>query len=104
LVQPDIAAIKPQTDFYYGKYRPEDVLLVIEVAETTLRLDRKVKLPRYAAAGIPEVWIEDLTNNMLQVYREPEYRYKTEFTLRRGDSVSPLAFPEAIFKVEDLLG
>jgi Uma2 family endonuclease len=104
-VQPDIVILKPRADFYSGRYRPEDVVLLVEVAETTLRYDRNVKLPRYAAAGIAEVWIEDLTNNSVIVSREPlADRYNTELTFHRNDSVSPVAFPEAIFKVEDLLG
>jgi Uma2 family endonuclease len=104
--QPDIVVLKPRADFYgRTRYRPGDALLVVEVAETTLRYDRNVKLPRYAAAGIAEVWIEDLRNNLLLVYRKPAgNRFKTELTFHRDDFVSPLAFPEAIFRVEDLLG
>ena len=104
--QPDIVILKPRPDFYRSKRRsPEDVLLMVEVSDTTLRYDQNVKLPRYAAAGISEVWIEDLTHNLLLVYREPAGdHFKTELTFRHGDSVSPLAFPETIFKVDDLLG
>jgi Uma2 family endonuclease len=103
---PDIVVLKPRDDFYSGKrFGPEDVLLVVEVSETTLRYDRKAKLPRYANSRISEVWIEDLSNNLLLVYREPAGdRFKTDLTFPRDKSVSPLAFPEALFRVEDLLG
>jgi Uma2 family endonuclease len=104
--QPDIVVLKARPDFYRSKRRgPEDVLLLVEVSDTTLRYDRNVKLRRYAAAGILEVWIEDLNENLLLVCREPAGdQYTIELTFRREESVSPLAFPEAIFKVEDLLG
>lgn len=103
---PDVVVLKPRADFYGSKKcTPEDVLLVVEVADTTLRYDRNVKVPRYAAAGILEVWIEDLKSDLLLVYRDPaEKIFKTAITLHRGDSISPLAFPEVTFKVEDLLG
>jgi hypothetical protein len=62
-------------------------------------------LPRYAAAGIPEVWIENLEEDLLLVYRHPVGKaYTTSLTLRRGDSVSLMAFPDVVFKVEDFLG
>src|SRR5215831_4037494 len=70
--QPDILVLKPRKDFYSGKrVTAEDVLFVVEVADSTLRYDCDVKVPRFAAAGIPEVWIEDLQNNVLLVYRHP---------------------------------
>jgi Uma2 family endonuclease len=103
--QPDVIVLKPRDDFYGGEWTPRDVLLLVEVSDTTLKYDREVKLPRYAAAGIPEAWIADVNENLLFVYREPSGDgYKTELTLHYSDSVSPLAFPESIFKVEDLLG
>ena len=78
---------------------------MVEVSDTTLRYDRNVKLRLYAAAGISEVCIEDPNKNLLLIFREPAGdRYRTELTFLRDDSVSPLAFPESIFKVEDLLG
>ena len=103
--QPDVIVLKPRDDFYDGRWTPQDVLLVVEVSDTTLKYDREVKLPRYAVAGIPEVWIADVNENVLLVYREPVGdRYKTGLTFHRSDSVSPLAFPDSVFKVEELLG
>ena len=104
--QPDLVVLKPRKDFYGSKKpEPADALLVVEIADTSLSHDRVVKLPRYAAAGVPEVWIEDLKNEKLLVYRGPtEKGYLTALALQRGDSVSPLAFPEVMFSAEDLLG
>src|SRR5262245_54081932 len=69
--QPDIVVFKRRAD-HYLKERPtlEDVLLIVEVSETSLRFDQKVKLPRYGEAGIPEVWIIDLQNNLAHVSRD----------------------------------
>ena len=68
-------------------------------------MDRERKLPKYAKNGVPEYWIEDLNANLLHVYRDPvRNRYKTYFILRPGDSISPVAFPDVSFKVEDLMG
>ena len=104
--QPDILLLKPREDFYASKkHSPEDVLLVIEVADTSLRHDRQIKLPLYAASGVPEVWIEDLQNDLLLVYREPAGKhYKNTLTLRREDSISIAGFPDVSIKVEALLG
>lgn len=104
--QPDLTLLKPSAD-YYAKERHGalDALLVIEISDTTFRKDRNIKLPRYAKAGIPEVWIENLKEGVVLVFRDPAADgYKTKLTLRRGETLSPLAFPDVTFKVEDLLG
>ena len=104
--EPDLVVFKPRSDFYDGKKpMPEDVLFAVEVADTSLRYDRNVKLPRFAAAGIPEMWIEDLNNDVLLVYRDPQgNHYESVLTLKRGDFVSPLAFPNVRFAIDDLFG
>ena len=104
--EPDIAVLKVRADDYiHKKVRAEDALLVVEVSDTTFRYDRTVKLPKYAAARIPEVWIENLENDELLVFRDPVGNtYSSAVTLRRGDSVSPVAFPNVVFKVDELLG
>ena len=69
---PDVLVLKPVADFYASREcRPDDVFFLVEVSDTTLRYDRNIKLPRYAAAGVCEVWIEDLKNDLLLVYRNP---------------------------------
>lgn len=70
--QPDVALLKPRADSYSSAHpRPEDTLLIIEVAETTFAYDVNIKLPLYARAGIPEVWIIDLTSRQITRYRNP---------------------------------
>ncbi len=69
---PDIALLRPRSDYYRrGHPGPDDVLLLIEVADSSLRYDREVKIPRYARAGIPEVWLVDLGGSALSIYRKP---------------------------------
>lgn len=104
--EPDLTLLKFRPDFYSAK-TPEagDALLVVEVSDSSLRYDRDVKLPRYAAAGIREVWIASLEDDLLLVHRElSDGEYRTRLTLGRGDSVQVSAFPGAIFEVRDLLG
>ena len=70
--QPDIALLKPRADSYSSAHpRPEEVLLIIEVAETTLAYDVKVKLPLYARAGIPEFWVIDIEHARITRYSDP---------------------------------
>jgi Uma2 family endonuclease len=104
--QPDVVLLKPRQD-RYGSKKPmaEDALLVVEVSDTTFLYDRNVKLKRYARSGIPEVWIENLENDLLLVLRDPSGdTYQTCLPLQRGDSISVAAFPEAVFGVEEFLG
>lgn len=93
--QPDIAVLKPRADFYRGSHpRPADVLLIIEVADSTLRYDCEVKAPIYARHGIPELWSVDLENRALLVYREPvETGYRQMQSSVRPGVLVPLALP-----------
>ena len=104
--QPDITLLAPRTDFYVTHHPgPEEVLLALEVADTSLRYDRDVKIPIYAKRGIRESWIADLTDNVILVFREPAPAgYKTHLTFRRGDSLSPLAFPDLVLTADQILG
>ncbi|QBQ55275.1 Uma2 family endonuclease [Nitrosococcus wardiae] len=70
--EPDIMLLQPRDDFYKSSHpRPEDVLLIIEVADTSLQYDRHIKIPLYAEHGIPEVWLVDLVNKALTLFRSP---------------------------------
>ena len=70
--QPDFALVRPKPGGYTGgKPRPEDVLLLIELSDSTLRFDRTVKLPLYGAHGIREYWILDLAQRRVEVCRGP---------------------------------
>ena len=97
--EPDIALLKPPLSRYKGRLAtPEDILLLIEVSLTTLNYDRNEKLNVYAEAGIQEVWIRNLVDNTLEVYREPSNkRYNSLKTYQVGQVVAPLAFPEQGF-------
>jgi Putative restriction endonuclease len=104
--QPDLALLAMREDFYSSKTpQAADAVLVVEVSDTTLHFDSDVKLPLYAAARVPEVWIADLEAGVLRVFREPAgRRYAVEQVLGPQDSASVAAFPDATFRVGDLLG
>lgn len=104
--QPDLALLRIQDHLYEtGHPTAADVLLLIEVAHTTLRYDRNVKGPIYARHRIDDYWIVDLTRHALIVLRDPaEGTYHSERVLRRGESIAPLAFPDSPVAVADLLG
>jgi Uma2 family endonuclease len=103
--QPDLMLLKPVADDYTSRHPvPEDVFLLIEVADTTLDFDREQKLPLYARAGISEVWIVNLVARTIEIYREPQFAgYGWHRVLRSGEKVSPLAFPDVGVEVAELL-
>ena len=81
-----------------------DVLLLVEVADSSLDYDRLTKIPLYARAGISETWLVDLTKDRVEVYREPRLGSYATVELRgHEDMLSPLAFPEIAVKVSDLI-
>lgn len=104
--EPDIALLKPSSDFYSTRHPgPADVFLVIEVADSSLRYDRDVKLPVYAIARVAEVWILDLQSRVLLVFRDPAADgYSTTVTIESGGAVSPIAFPEMSLALNDIIG
>lgn len=70
--EPDVALLRPREDFYSTSHpASEDVLLIIEISDTALHYDREVKVPLYARHGIPEVWLIDLENRAVEIYRQP---------------------------------
>lgn len=104
--EPDILVLRYRPDYYRSALPgPEDVLLVVEVADTTLAYDRDFKLPLYARAGIPEVWIVNRDAARIEVYREPQGDgYRSVAMVERGGTVAPLAFPDLALRVQDILG
>ncbi|MFB2837872.1 Uma2 family endonuclease [Floridanema evergladense] len=104
--QPDIALLIPRADFYSQKHpQPQEVLLIIEVSDTTIEYDREVKIPLYAATGIVEVWIVSLAEELIEVYRQPlANSYADISQFRRGENVSPLSFSDVILSVDEVLG
>jgi Uma2 family endonuclease len=103
--QPDIVLLRPRADRYLlDDAHPEDVLLLVEVADTSQRYDRRVKLPRYGRAGVPEVWIIDLPGEVIEVCRRPtRHRYAHIERVGRGGTVSPAAFPAIVLSVDTIL-
>jgi Uma2 family endonuclease len=96
----------PRDDFYRDKPpTADDVLLLIEVADSSLQYDQAVKLPLYARAGVREVWLVDLVRNEVQVHREPTPSgFGFVERRRRGTSVEPIAFPRPSLSIDELLG
>ena len=103
--QPDIVLLQLRDDDYDSKMpTPEDVLLVVEVADSSLDYDRNTKVLLYAEAGIPEYWLVNLVDEQIIVYRNPEPSgYGLVQVFRRGDTISSLAFPDVEIAVSDVL-
>ena len=103
--QPDLVLLRERDDFYASQRAgPQDILLLIEVADSSVDYDRNVKLPRYAEAGIPEVWLAILPERVIEVHTEPAGgRYSQMRTFRSGDTISPGCFPDIALSVEDIL-
>lgn len=104
-LHPDIALFVPREDFYAEAHSgPVDVLLLVEVAESSAECDCEVKVPLYARFGIREVWLVDLESGHVEVYRTPSPRGCKEETIqRRGGSLRPMALPESKIRVEKIL-
>jgi Uma2 family endonuclease len=102
--QPDLVLLRPSPDFYGRRVaQSSDVLLVVEVSDTTFAYDRNVKIPMYARDAIPEAWIVDINGRRVLVFREPsagEYRDVSEVVA--GEKLSPIAFPGLIVDVDRL--
>jgi Uma2 family endonuclease len=103
--QPDVLVLKPRADDYSSKI-PEatDVLLLIEVSDSTLTFDQSTKLSLYARYGVSEYWVVDVEGQRIVVYREPAakgYVCKLEFSA--PNTVSPQAFPDLKVAVGEIL-
>ena len=98
--------LRPRADFYTAAHPvAADVLLLIEVADSTLAVDRRVRMPLYARAAIREAWLLDLTADRVEVYRAPAADgYQQVVRFERGQRLTPEAFPDLMVTVEDLLG
>ncbi len=103
--QPDIALLKPRPDFYAEAHpKPDHTLLVIEVADTSVDFDQGTKLPLYAKAGIPEVWIVALTQRSVEIYRQPDAQgYNSISRLNDLEQAIPEAFPNLRIPVREIL-
>lgn len=104
--QPDLSVLKYRADDYRSASPvTANVLLVIEVADSTLGSDRGVKLPLYAEAGIPEYWLVDLQGERVEVYRAPASgAYAEKQVLARGEQVICGTLPQLTLDVATILG
>jgi len=104
--QPDIAVLKFRPDFYRNAHpRPEDVMLICEVADTTLGYDRNVKMPLYARAGIPEALIFNLPEEQLEHYSQPEAgKYQAIRIFIRGEQFKSISVPEVSLELDEVFG
>ena len=102
--QPDAIVLEPGfREFRKAVPQPADLLLVVEVADSSLAFDRTTKASLYARAGIMEYWVLDVTSQRLFVHREPNQdRYRTVFACDQSGSVSPLAKPDEMLRIADL--
>jgi len=100
--EPDLAVVAGGPDDYQAP--PSEAVLIVEVADSSQIHDRKRKAKVYAAAGIQDYWIVNLRIDAVEVLRDPrEGVYQTRRTCRRGETISPVARPEASVAVDDLL-
>lgn len=103
--EPDFMLLKPSPDDYTSRHpKPDEVFLLVEVADASLDYDRDEKLPAYGRSGVAEVWVVNLRDQSLEIYREPHFTgYGSKAVLRAGNTVSPQAFPDAMVDVGELL-
>ena len=103
--QPDLMLVRPAADFYADRHpQPEDVFLLVEVAETTVRYDGDRKIPAYGKAGIREVWLINLPEKVVEVFREPHFTgYGSVQKFDSREKISPQAFPDLRIDVSTLL-
>ncbi len=102
--QPDILLLDPRIDQTGELPRPEDVFLVLEVADSTVRYDTQTKLAAYARAGLREYWVVNLADNAIDVYRQPRgetYGEKRRF--EHGEKLAPELFPDRFLEVSEII-
>jgi Uma2 family endonuclease len=104
--QPDVALLKFREDFYeHALPQSTDVLLVIEVSDTTLDYDRKIKLSSYAHASIAEVWIVNLPEEIIETYAQPANgTYEHTWLLKHGETFTSETVPDLKINVDAVLG
>lgn len=104
--QPDLALVRPRPDFYTSAHPgPDDVLLLIEVAESSVDYDREVKVPLYARYRVQEYWLVDLRAGVVEVYRGPAPDgYRETQTVGRGSHLRIAALPEISLSVDEIFG
>lgn len=104
--QPDLAVLRPRDDFYAQSHpTASDILLLVEVADTSLAYDRTEKLPRYAQESIPEVWLVDLDNELvIQYARLALNQYRHQVTLARGQTLVAQSVANFEISIDTIFG
>jgi Uma2 family endonuclease len=104
--QPDVALLRPREDFYETAHpQAEDIFLLIEVADSTVKYDREVKIPLYAENNIIEVWLVDVNQQIVEVFREPANAgYQNIQTFPQNQTLSIKAFPDVNITVNEIFG
>ncbi len=102
--QPDLVVLRPRPDFYKGAHpNPADVLLLIEVADSTLAIDKGIKVPLYARGMIPEVWVIDVNGQLVWQYLQPGATgYQIAKPFGKGDTLSAAALTGVSLNINDL--
>ncbi|MBA2350307.1 MAG: Uma2 family endonuclease [Betaproteobacteria bacterium] len=102
--QPDLVLLKARADYYrHALPAPADILLLIEVADTSIEYDRDIKLPLYGKSGVPEVWLVNLKDEAIEIHQEPGMKGYQRILRPDGDKViSPLLFSDFSLSVKQL--
>ncbi len=107
MFQPDLVILRPREDNYAeSNPTPEDVLLVIEVSDSTVAYDRNVKIPKYAQEGVPEVWQVNLPNGFIDKFVNPDTatgRYRSVMRSSSGQQIVPTQLPDMALEVNAVL-
>ena len=103
---PDVVVLKNRSDLYAARHpRPDDIFLVVEVADTSLSYDQEVKIPAYARSEISEVWVVDLNSASVHVYRTPTATgYQAHTRVQSDATLAPQAFSECTLPVAGIVG
>jgi Uma2 family endonuclease len=107
LPEPDFTLLVPVPDCYESRTaQPSDILLLIEVADSSLAFDQKIKLPIYAENAVRDYWIVNLIDERIEVYRQPQPggTYADAQHYGRGKSIAPLALSDVLVPVDEILG
>jgi Uma2 family endonuclease len=103
--QPDVVLLRPKDDFYATKHPgPADILLIVEVAQSSLEYDKTIKARIYARTGVVEYWVADIDQDCVLVYSDPSVNgYRSLHQLLRGESISPQLLPQCRIAIDSLL-
>lgn len=102
--QPDLALLQPRS-YWTANPRARDVMLIVEVADSSLRFDRTRKLRLYAEAGIPEYWVASVAGEWIEVCRSPQgSAYRDVRRAQRTETIAPLAFPDVVIPLAEIFG